>query len=396
MTAPGGLVELGERVSTWDAKVGEVAGRLNLSPALSAADRDNAKELRVPDWPAVPARIRACLGRARADRLLDARNASGDTGRSLFQEEYAEWRVVRDADGPVRFELTTELADYWELLARYDPARLVELVGDFADDSSVTPIEVFGGHDPFADTSTKDDRAEAFSRAFVGRNLEGKSIGRPREFNNGERAITCLSRDDNTLGALINLVAASAKPILIVDSKSDEPRFPSGSEAIPQLRAGAAQDCRASDPLVVERIVRVATEGRLVRFDDPIGIYIVAVQRHDLLDPDGQPVPEDWLQLTRHGPSLGDSLARHQRLKLEAPRDARFKLSDLRSRRTGERIAMGAQIAELIELGVYVRVSEPDRLPIDAPPRPQPRLTPCARRDECAQVEADAARLEGT
>jgi len=146
---------------------------------------------------------------------------------------------------------------------------------------------------------------------------------------------------------------------------------------------------------VVERVVRVTTEGRLIRFDDPIGIYIVAVQHHDLLDPDGRPVPEEWVRLTRHGPDLGDGLRRSQRLVLEAPQGAGFKLSDLRSRRTGETVTTGAQIAELVEVAVYVRVSAPDQLPVKPRPLAQPIVRPCAQREECRQAEEAAARLEG-
>lgn len=139
----------------------------------------------------------------------------------------------------------------------------------------------------------------------------------------------------------------------------------------------------------------MATEGRLVRFDDPLGIYIVAVQRQDLLDPDGQPIPEEWVTLTRHGPDLADGLARPQRLSLQAPQGAAIKLSDLRSRRTGGKIRSGAQIAELVELAVYVRVSGPNQLPVEPLVLGQPSLRPCTQRDECQLAERAAGRLEG-
>jgi hypothetical protein len=39
---------------------------------------------------------------------------SGEEGRiRRLQEEYVEWRVVRDDVGIRRVELTTELSDYW-------------------------------------------------------------------------------------------------------------------------------------------------------------------------------------------------------------------------------------------------------------------------------------------
>ncbi len=395
MAAPGGLTELGEELARWDAHVAEVTASLKPPPNLSQADRTNATELRVPDWPAVPVRARACLGDARADSLCDARAPSGETGRRLFQEEYAEWRVLRDEDGPTRFELTTELGDYWVLLARHQPERLLELVADFAGVPSLEPTEVFGEPDPRLRASREDIRAEAFSRRFLGRSLRDKKWrGRPGPFNNGERAITCLSRSDNSLLALVNLVVASAVPLRIRDREDGELRFPSGSEAIPELAEGAAQDCRASDPLVAERIVRLATEGRLIRFDDPIGIYIAAVQSQDLLDPGGQPIPDEWVERRRQGPPLADGLARHQRLTLDVPKEAGFKLSDLVSRRTGEKIRLGAQVAELVELAVYIRVGEAGSVPAEARLLPPSDPEPCGGRPECQDLARSAALIE--
>lgn len=396
MGAPGGLIELGDEVDHWDAQVTDVTARRKPPPHLTEADRTNATELRVPDWPAVPVRARACLGRARADRLCDGRAPSGETGRTLFQEEYAEWRVLCDEDGPTRFELTTELGDYWVLLARHRPERLVELVAGFAGVPSLEPAEVFGNPDSLSADSPEDFRAEAFSRRFLGRSLTDDEWQEPPgPLNNGERAITCLSRGDNSLAALINLVVKSTVPLWIRDREDSELRFPSGSEAIPELAAGAAQDCRASDPVVAERIVRVTTEGRPIRFDDPIGVYIAAVQSEELLDPDGQPIPEEWVKRTRQGPPLADGLARHQRLTLEIPRDAGFKLSDVVSQRTGEKIQWGAQLAELVELAVYVRVGDAGR--VQAEPRllPSSDPKPCTGRPECQDLERSAARIEG-
>lgn len=397
VAAPGGLTELGGDIDQWDEHVAEVTASLKPPLCLTHANRANATALRVADWPAVPVRARACLGEIRADRLCDARAPSGETGRRLFQEEYAEWRVVRDGDGPTRFELTTEFGDYWVLLARHQPDHLVELVADFAGIPSLDQTDIFGQPDPRLGETPEEIRAEVFSRRFLGRSLDDEQWrGRPGPFNSGERAITCLSRSDNSLVALINLVVASAISLRIRDRVDGELRFPSGSEAIPELAERSAQDCRASDPLVAERIVRLATEGRLLRFDDPVGIYIVALQSQDLLDPGGQPIPDAWVQRTRQGPPLSDGLARHQRLTLEIPKDAGFKLSDVVSRRSGKKIRWGAQIAELVELAVYVRVGDEGTVPEEPELLPPTDPAPCARRPECEDLENLAARIENS
>lgn len=389
MDAPGGLTELGSSAGEWDRRVAEALAALDLPPALAEASPANATELRFPDWPAVPARIRACLGRRRADRLADARLAGdGDVGRPRFQEEYAEWRLVRDAAGrPIRFELTTELSDYWEVLAGYAPAVALERLAGFAR-TEVPPAALYGDRDQ----STPQKRIEAFRAVMLG---GSKREEPPGPYNNGVRAMTCLSRRDNTLGALVKLAAAAAaKPQLVIDSDSDEARFPSGSEAIPTLAENSAQDCRNSDPIVVERVVRLATEGRPIRFDDPIGIYILEVQASQLLDPDGEPLPREWFDLSRQGLALPDGLPRHQRLELEVPAGAGFSLAEVRAARTGKPIEHGAQIAELVQLGVYLRVGKRGTVPVAVSPRSAPVVAPCAGRPSCEGERKRAEELE--
>ena len=372
MSAPGALEEWNGSAAAWEARVTETLGALDLPEQLKQATKGNATELRIPDWPAVPARARARFGRREADRMCDERAADGDdVGRTSLQDEYAEWRVVRDECGrAVRFELTTELADYWELLARYAPARAIDVVGEFAG-VPVGRSAVFGAHNPFGATSTEDSRANAFCAEMLGRDRDGNGLGRrPGQYNNGAKAITCLARKDNSLAALAKLVAAAAAaPQLVVDPESGEARFPSGSEAIPTLWEESAKDGRNSDPVVVERIVRLATEGRTIRFDDPAGVHIVDVQLDELTDPGGAPLPREWCKLGRHGPPLPDGLARAQRLELEVPADAGFRLGEVRSRRTGTAIVHGAQIAELVQLAVYVRCGPRDAIAVDVPLR---------------------------
>ncbi len=393
MAAPGGLTELGEDAGAWDARVADKVARAGAPLALTAAGRGNATELRVPDWPAVPARIRACLGRQRADRLMDTTTESGgDLGRTMLQEEYAEWRVVRDDRGPVRFELTTELSDYWELLARHAPRTALDLVSGFAG-HQVPAEALFGDHDPFGAASTGDERAAAFNATMLGIDRRGERVARRGPYNDGTAAITCLARGDNTLAALVRLVAGAAVPRLVLDSTGEGVRFPSGSEAIAWMPTGSAQDCRNSDPVVVERLTRLATEGRPIRFDDPVGVYILDVQGFDLLCPGDEPLPREWLELSRQG-ELADGLARHQRLTLDIPADAGFSLAQLRSARTGRTIEHGAQIAELVQLGVYLRVGDRESVPVDVSPRPAPETPACGGDAACEGVRRDASRLE--
>lgn len=388
LAAPGGLTELGAAVDAWHDAVAKATAAAGFprSPSIVAADESNATELRMPDWPAVPARVRGCLGRDRADRLLDARvDELGDVGRLALQEEYAEWRIVRGTHGPTRFELSTELPEYWELLAQHVPEAAIKLVGDFAR-RPVALTDLFGDA-----TQDGEARLAAFRAQMLGRDPDGHQIGRPGPLNNGIEAITCLSYRHNNLAALLELVAAAAKPLLVTDSDSGEDRFASGSEAIRTFDRGAAQDCRNSDPVIVERIVRLATEGRAIRLDDPVGVYIVDFQHAELLTPDGEPLPSGWFELSR-GKRLADGLARHQRLVLDIPTDAGFDLSDVLSRRTGRPIAHGAEIAELVQLAIYLRVSARGVVPVDITAGPVPSEP--ADGSECAGVHLAVQQIE--
>jgi hypothetical protein len=217
-------------------------------------------------------------------------------------------------------------------------------------------------------------------------------------YNNGQRAICCMVQSSNTLEALINLVAASAEPHVVVDSVTKELRPMSGSEAIQVIREGAAQDCRNSDPVVAERVVRLATEGRLVAFDDPIGVYILAVEHRQLIGPDGSDVPAEWFELSRGvGPDEAtDRRPRYQRLRFEVPEGAGYALADLRQRTTGDPITHGAQLAELVTLGVYVRASAAGVVAVAPQPEALRAIAPCPEQPGCREVRANWDEFERT
>lgn len=312
--------------------------------------------VRTIEWPAFPARSGAELGATAALEQLDGRDPLlGDVGRLARQEEYMEWRPIRRADGKLQgFEMTTELRDYWKLLAAHEPHRTLHLVAEFAGEEEADRFLVYGSDfDPCAANVTAQDRMDAFAETML---PTGSGSAPFSPHNNGLSAICCMVHSDNDLLALLRLGLSAARTLLVTDEVTEQTRYPSGSEAIVKLPA-SAKDGRNSDPLIVERIVRFVGEGRPIGFDDPLGIYITAVQLHELAQPDGEDVPSSWLELSR-GALAGvspDGRSRAQRLKLELPADADFSLNDLVVRRSGEALCFGGQLAELVELCVYVR-----------------------------------------
>lgn len=365
---PGGLDELGaEGKAAWAHAIADLVSKEHMPPGLHAAPTRATGERTSIEWAAYPERIEACVGRAQAHRLLDR----GARGRG-FQEEYAEWRMVRDADGTARrFELTTELAAYWEVLATHEPDRTVDLVSEFAGEP-VAAEQLYG-----ADPATMDPpaRRKAFRKAARG------------PLNDGRKAICCMIQPTNTLSGIVHLAAGSARPRWVVDAHSGDARAMSGREAIAAARgpfADFAQDCRNSDPLIVDRLVKLANEGRVIALDDPVGIYITSVARHELALPGGDDVPQEWFEFGR-GEARRDRPL-FQRLTFEVPAGTGFGLGDLTSRRTDTKIEHGAQIAELVQVALYLRTGAAAARPPKPDPEPRPRLVPCSEQQGCAEV----------
>lgn len=350
-------------VATTLAEALDELGASERAPTHLTVDPVEAPDVRVIDWPAFPVRIESCLGRDRALRLLDWRpDGAGDSGRIAHQEEYAEWRLIGRDDELRGIELTSEFREYWQVLAAHEPERTLELVAQFAGErpEDVDRQLVYGHDDPLA--LDPQERERGFANTMLATSSDGSS-----PYNDGRRAICCMLQETNSLTALIALVASSARPHLVRDPESGDPRYATGSEAIAGLQA-SAQDGRNSDPLLVERIVRFATEGRRVGVDDPLGVYIRELQLHELAQPDGEDVPRDWLELSRglDPATAPDGRQRYQRLRLELPADADFALSDLVVRRTGEPLRFGGQLAALVELAAYLRTG-PSVDPADGP-----------------------------
>lgn len=393
MQAPGGLRELDiDAAVEWDRLVAAAMLGANPPPQVLATADKRTPDLTGPDWPAMPARIQSCLGRKEAHALLDWQTEAGDEGRRLYQEEYLEWRVVRAEDGNARrIEMTTEFGDYWKVLAGYQPDETLKLVASFAGEETIAPATVYGDLDPFAADVDPSQRSAAFAATMLAES--GRPVASP--YNNGQSAICCMVEASNTLRALINLVSASAEPHVVVDSVTKEPRPMSGSEAIQVIRQGAAQDCRNSDPVVVERVVRLATEGRLIAFDDPIGVYIRGVEHRQLIGPDGSDVPAKWFELGRGiGPNDPVGQPRYQRLAFEVPDGVGFTVADLKQRETGDRITHGAQLAELVTLGVYMRTSATAKVAVALQPETLRAVTPCTEQPSCDEVRAHWAAFE--
>jgi hypothetical protein len=343
MDEPGGLRDLGrDGRAAWGAAIASCVKAVmpEKHPCLLPAADSRTPNVTGPDWVGLPARVVACLGRGRALELLDRHRR--------LQEEYLEWRTVRAPGGAItRVEFTTELRDYWRVLAACEPERTIELVGELTG-TAVGPRQVYGIADPRA--AEPSEREAGFAR---------KMIEAPSRLNDGRAGICFMSHRDNDLAALVKIAAKSATPCVLRDAVTGRSRCATASETIPLLE-GAAMDRRASDPVIVERFGRLAFERCLVAFDDPIGVYIQGVEHTRLRTPDGGPVPPEWFTTGRGlaAAEAADGRPRTQRLVLEVPASEGLTVSDLVDVATERPIRHGAQIAELVQLRVFLRASE--------------------------------------
>jgi hypothetical protein len=337
-------------------------------------DADATQESTV-DWIAFPERIAACLGRVSALRVLDVEDRRiGDGGRRI-QEEYAEWRLVRSERGIERVDFTVETSDYWRLLAAFAPHRALEVVGGFAEEPDVDVSLVYGPIDPFASETTPGMRESAFAQTM----LEGGTSA----YNDGSRAITCMVHPGNSIPALLELAVAATSSLAVLDPERAQ-RSPTCVELARSI-GSAAQLGRASDPLVVERLARLAFEGRRVALDTPGPLAISGVEHARLRTPSGQPVPAEWFRFSRPMRPEG----RYQRLSLSVPGDEDFCVSDLIDVATEDAVTTGGQVADLVQLSLYLRATEPvGEGPEQLDVHGEPELV------TCADVRAAAADLE--
>lgn len=169
-----------------------------------------------------------------------------DNVRFVFQDEYVEWRVEREANGDVsQITFTTEFPEYYQALAEISEDAVFEGIRDAIPNAAPTSAEVFGpGFDPT--NATASERSSAF-RAQNVIPFSSNANNVPNPWNNNEKGILCLGQQFNTLGALFHLAKNCSVP----------------NSAIPaagQCAAvgGACGPNRSSDPQICTRAQEVA------------------------------------------------------------------------------------------------------------------------------------------
>jgi hypothetical protein len=383
---PGNLTDLtGAGAQEWDEKIQSMHQDAIADAQTKHFVVQNASMTQTPatvDWDGVPVRAQTCLkSRSKAMRLSDWTTGIGDRGRAVCHEEYMEWRTVHDASGKItRVEITTEVQEYWIAMARHSPTKLLSLVARFAGEQSAPFQQVYGNVNPNGAGVTPAAREQGFRSMML---PPPNTRNPPRSpYNNGQKAICFLYQNVNALEAAVVLAAFAGFPHAAAVGNTGQLRPLTGAEAIASTNQNAL-DCRNSDPTIVGAIIGQAFNGRQVALDDPAGIYITNVDAARLLRPDNQTeAPEEWFNLQR-GSASADGKQRFQRLVFEVPADLPFVVGDLVDSQTSETIDFGWQVAQLIKVGLYVRIGGNVPGSIPTPVALQP-VANCAEQPGCS------------
>jgi hypothetical protein len=304
-------------------------------------------------WFGDPAEPAVCIDRAAAKRLSDW----GWRGRHQLHNEYVEYAHVwrQDASGTWRIKrvtVTTELREYWTMIAEHSPNGLRSLVRDTI---GRTPSwQQLYAHD-FPFELTPNERKIAFSRQCAGHGDDPALIAagvpaQPDGNLNRDHALF-MTHPINGLDDLIQIVLIGARPYM---RETTDGLKPATKAQVFRMRVGQERlACRHADPAAAMSAHGAACEGRTVALANPIGVYLLTMNA-DLFLLRGEPVPKHWIHFSRGKPGM------FQRLEFGPPDDEPEFLDDIMvaAGSSEEALTGGYQLLQHIEIGPLVLVGE--------------------------------------
>ena len=307
----------------WSAKVGGMfddfkAPRYRQFYDPTAADTPSDADVVPVLWPAFPARLRG----AGSEEAI-AREA--DRSREQ-QDEYCEWSVEREQGKITRITFTTEIPEYFELLAAHDQARLLAIYRQLAGPG--VKIEHL---------------------------LTGKQYRPKNRWNRGEEAtggLVHLTQANNTLGAAVVLAAEAT----ILRERDGQPI---GTKQELAGCAGLGHPRRNSDPQIAAIVNGAASTGASLTLQDPLGLYIHRLVTDGMSTPDGTD-PQTFWKLERGSPG------RAVRASFSVPKAKGYTVSEVKI--AGRPIRFGAQLADRVRVRLTAIVK---------PGNARPRRHPC-------------------
>ena len=375
--APGGLAELSsDLLRIWNDQIEDQIGRQSASGwgsrffVTDPAQIPNDEPINAVKWSGAPAEPAFCLDKTWALKLSDW----GLRGRHETQNEYCEYQIRFAVDGsgrmrPKRVDFTSELREYWLLLAEHDPDALKVAAHDVLG-TTPTWMELYGHSDPKSLSPWRRRVTFAFNTAGHGndRSLAIKGVPAQPAGSINRENLLFMTHPINGLDDLIYVVMFGAKPYRV-----DEGGVTRKALLHEVFRAFRVEHlaCRNADPAAAAGAFNQVWDGKSVAFATNLGMYLRPISPQQF-EYDNRPVPEEWIRYSRGQDDM------FQRLSFGPADDDDLFLDDIFVLRGASKTKLtgGYQIAELLEVGPLVvvgdssEVSEGDYENIPADPSP--------------------------
>lgn len=273
-------------------------------------------------WPAFPAQV------ALASTSEEGRWRHADEHRDE-QDEYCEWSVERDDDERiVRVTFTTEVPEYWKLIADRDPDRLLALYRELVDpDVALEELFVDGSYNP----------------------------GNARNDSTTGRVVHLVQRT-NTLRAAVDLVARAT----VLRKRADDTPVTNQQELV--ICSALGEPLRQSDPQIARAVNNAAAGGADITLRDPVGLYLDDIDTTSMQTPDDTDPSAFWTI------ERGDD-GHAVRARFDVPSDRDYTLADVKL--NDRPINFGGQLADQVRIRATVLV---------VPGTHRPQREPCLVR----------------
>ncbi len=373
--APGKTSDLNspDLVQLWNNKIADEYDAL--SPyhsrffTLDYAQIDQGNDFDTVRWAADPAEPNFCFDEKTAQELSDWKlrighplhSALSVKGRRETHNEYCEYRIVfsKDSQGnlrPKRVIFTTELREYWMLLATHSPERLAFA---FEDITGRAPHwhELYGPGVTDPNQLSHEDRLLGFATWVSGgggdsdlmdSGVPAQPIGRVNNLN-----ALFMTHRINGLDDLLYIVLYGAHPYAKRENSAWIPA--TKDEIFSKSHFGETDPpiqlaCRHADPAAALGAAGQAFSGRQIGFADPLGMYILSFAKNDFLF-DGAAIPKEWIRFSR-----GEGEGLYQRLEFGPGDEDDHFLDEITVGDEEAPLKGGFQIAQRIEVGPRLRI----------------------------------------
>lgn len=377
--------------------------------ALDPQTVKNGVETEAVKWAADPAEPNFCVDRQTAKNLSDWATAAGhpiheafgSKGRDRVQNEYCEYVVLyqKSEEGtdpkktryrPKRVLLTTELREYWLLLAEQAPQKLQEVASSIlgrvvqwselygpivSDPTTLSPQQrrfqfalwVAGGFGEISEGDFKDN--------FLQEGVPVQPLG-----SLNRRHALFMTHRINGLDDLLYIVMFGARPYA---KRENDQWVKASKEEIFTKEKVKQLACRNADPAAAMGAYEQAFQGKTVAFANPLGMYIRSFAKNTFQF-QGKTVPDEWIRFSR-----GKGEGYYQRLEFGPPDTDPHFLDDITVGNSQEPLIGGFQVVEKIEVGPLLVVGDGDSVKDEEYEKfkvpPASGIT-CAQADICKQM----------